>query len=190
MKTCTMPPVLRKLTELFLVFILTSFIGWLYEVFLDVVIYRCGYSDRGVLTGPYCPVYGVGAVVLLFCLYSLSKRKITIGSVSITPFLVFFGILMITTAIELGASYIMEWTTGGWMWDYTRFHPNFQGRIALNPSIRFGIGGMVFLYLLYPLLKRFLSHCSDQAVTRVSLILAVLFLADCWIYILSISLPH
>ena len=40
------------------------------------------------------------------------------------------------------------------MWDYTRFAFNFQGRIALNPSIRFGIGGMVILYLLQPLFEK------------------------------------
>ena len=48
----------------------------------------------------------------------------------------------------------MEFTQGGWLWDYTRFSFNFEGRIALNPSIRFGIGGMVFLYLLQPLFKK------------------------------------
>ena len=44
-------------------------------------------------------------------------------------------------AYRLITSYIMEWTTGSWLWDYTRFTPNFQGRIALNPSLRFGVGG-------------------------------------------------
>ena len=43
-----------------------AIIGWLYEVFLEVVVYRWGYSDRGVLFGPYCPVYGVGALLFIF----------------------------------------------------------------------------------------------------------------------------
>lgn len=170
---------IRKTEEMFLFFLLASFIGWFYEVFLEVVIYHWGYSDRGVLTGPYCPVYGVGAIILLICLYSLRKRKIKIGTFSITPILVFMGIVVITTAIELFASYIMEWTSGGWMWDYTRFYPNFQGRIALNPSIRFGIGGMVFLYLLYPLFERLISKCSDNKVFVISAVCGVIFLADC-----------
>lgn len=175
---------LRKAEELFLFFLLTSFIGWFYEVFLEVVIYRWGYSDRGVLTGPYCPVYGVGAVVLLLCLYSLSKHKISIGKISVTPVIIFAGIVMITTGIELVASYIMEWTTGSWMWDYTRFLPNFEGRIALNPSLRFGVGGMVFLYLIYPWFQKLLKKCPDRTVARITFLLGGIFAIDCLLYVL------
>ena len=42
-------------------------IGWLYEVFLEVVIYRWGFSNRGILVGPYLPIYGIGALVFLLC---------------------------------------------------------------------------------------------------------------------------
>lgn len=115
MNTCVKGSKLRRAEELFIIFLLTSFAGWLYEVFLEVVVYRWGYSDRGVLTGPYCPVYGVGAAVLLLCLYPLKKRKIAIGIFPITPILVFVGIVAISTAVELVVSYITEWITGGWM---------------------------------------------------------------------------
>lgn len=188
MSACTAKPILKKTNELFLFFLLTSIIGWFYEVFLEVVIYRWGYSNRGVLTGPYCPIYGVGAVVLLLCLYPLKKQNIKIGSVSITPILVFVGIVAITTAIELAASYIMEWITGDWMWDYTRFTPNFQGRIALNPSIRFSVGGMAFLYLLYPLHQKLMKKCRDKTAFVISLIFGIIFLVDCLSYISNLGI--
>lgn len=41
-----------------LYFFFYSVLGWLYEVFLEVVVYRWGFTNRGVLLGPYCPVYG------------------------------------------------------------------------------------------------------------------------------------
>lgn len=145
---------IRKIQEYFFYFMLYSIIGWIYEVFLEVAVYRWGFSNRGVLFGPYCIIYGVGALLLLFCLGKLQKKRICAGKVNITPLLVFVGIVVITTVVELIASYIMEFTTGGWLWDYTRFSWNFQGRIALNPSIRFGIGGMIFLYLLQPLFEK------------------------------------
>lgn len=44
-----------------LYFLMYAIVGWAYEVFLEVVVYQWGYSDRGVLFGPYCPVYGVGS---------------------------------------------------------------------------------------------------------------------------------
>lgn len=59
----------------FLYFLLYSFVGWVYEIFLEVVVYRWGYSDRGVLFGPYCPVYGVGALVFLLCFGRLMARS-------------------------------------------------------------------------------------------------------------------
>ena len=155
-----------------------SIIGWIYEVFLEVVVYRWGFSNRGVLFGPYCIIYGVGALILIFSLGGLQKKRLYLGKVLVTPVLVFIGIVVITTVVEHIASYIMEFTQGGWQWDYTRFAFNFEGRIALNPSIRFGIGGMVFLYLLQPLFKKLTGKMSDRTLYTVSLILLILFIAD------------
>lgn len=176
---------MKKVQDYFLYFMFYSVIGWIYEVFLEVVVYRWGYSDRGVLIGPYCIVYGFGAVILLLALSGLMKKKIKLGPVNVTPLLVFVGIVLITTVIELIASYIMEFTAGEWMWDYTRFAFNFQGRIAPNPSIRFGIGGMVILYLLHPLARRFTEKASLKVQRTVAAICLVLFAADCIHYVVS-----
>src|SRR5699024_5055307 len=100
------------------------------------------------------------------------------GKLLITPLLVFIGIVAITTVVELIGSYIMEFTAGDWLWDYRRIAFNFEGRIALNPSIRFGIGGMVFLYLLQPLFRRLCSKFSDRAVYATAAVLALIFLCD------------
>ena len=48
----------KILSEYFLYFMMYSILGWIYEVFLEVVVYRWGFSNRGVLFGPYCTVYG------------------------------------------------------------------------------------------------------------------------------------
>lgn len=112
----------KKAAEYFFYFILYSFIGWVYEVFLEVVVYRWGFSNRGVLFGPYCIIYGVGALILIFTLGGLKKKRICLGRLCITPFLVFVGIVVITTVLELIGSYIMELLYGEWLWDY---HPFF-----------------------------------------------------------------
>lgn len=168
----------KKFAEYYLYFMMYSILGWIYEVFLEVVVYRWGFSNRGVLFGPYCIIYGTGALILIFCLSGLQKKRIYLGKVLITPVLVFIGIVVITTVLELIASYIMEFTQGEWLWDYTRFSFNFEGRVALNPSIRFGIGGMVFLYLLQPLFRKLTGKMSDKVLYTVSLILLILFIAD------------
>ena len=111
----------RKLQEYFFYFLLYSVIGWLYEVFLEVVVYQWGFSNRGALFGPYCIIYGVGALILIFSLSGLQKKRIYVGKILITPVVVFIGIIIITTVVELAGSYIMEIITGNWMWDYRSY---------------------------------------------------------------------
>ncbi len=168
----------KKIQEYFLYFMCYSVIGWCYEVFLEVVVYRWGFSNRGVLFGPYCTIYGFGALLLIFTLGGLKKKKIYLGKLPAAPFLVFAGIVLIATAVELAASYLMEWLYGGWLWDYTRFHWNFEGRIAFNPSIRFGIGGMVFLYLLQPVLEKAAGRMPQTVRKTAAGLLAAILAAD------------
>lgn len=170
---------MQKIEKLFFFFLATSVLGWLYEVILEVFVYRWGFSNRGVLTGPYCVVYGVGSLLLLFCLHRLLARRICVGRINIAPALVFLAIVLLTTLVELGASYLMEWLHGNWAWDYTRFWLHFEGRIAPNPSIRFGIGGMVILYLLYPLFARLIQKIPAQKLHLFAGCAALLFGLDC-----------
>ena len=58
---------LQMVQRLFLYFMMAAVIGWCYEVFLEVVVYHWGFHNRGVLFGPYCPVYGVGMLAFLSC---------------------------------------------------------------------------------------------------------------------------
>ena len=72
---------LKRLQEYFLYFMMYSILGWIYEVFLEVVVYRWGFSNRGVLFGPYCVVYGFGAIILIFLLSRLKNRRIPVGGI-------------------------------------------------------------------------------------------------------------
>ncbi len=171
----------KTISPWFLYFFIYAVFGWAYEIFLEVVIYRWGYSDRGVLFGPYCPVYGVGAIVFLLCFRSLVIQNQPWKLFrSIKPLLVFVGCMLLATAIELGTSYLLEAITGSWPWQtYVDYTINFQGRIALSPSIRFGFGGLLFLYILQPLFERFVGRMSPKIQQWMSAVLLILFLMDC-----------
>jgi len=132
-----------------------SLVGWLYEVFLEVVVYRWGFTNRGVLLGPYLPVYGFGAIAFVLTVYRLIQNKPAKTKIIIIP-VVFLGCALIATLIELLTSYALEAIMGSWPWQtYARDYAiQFQGRVALSPSIRFGLGGAVFLYILQPLFER------------------------------------
>lgn len=158
---------------------LYSVIGWLYEVFLEVFIYKWGFSNRGVLFGPYCVIYGFGALLFLFLLSNLKKKTITVFNFNLVPVIIFLNIIMITTIVELIGSYIMEFLTGSWMWDYSNYFLNFEGRIALNPSIRFGIGGIIIIYVLQPFFEKIMTKIPNHLINVISLKLILLLILDC-----------
>lgn len=168
-----------KLNKYFICFMLYSIIGWLYEVFLEVVIYKWGFSNRGVLFGPYCPVYGFGALTFIFLLSKLKNHKIKIGKLNITPIFVFLGIIFIATTMELITSYILEIFNGKWLWDYSSYNFNFEGRIALNPSIRFGLGGLLFMYILQPLFDKILKKIGSKKTSLIATVFFIIIFCDC-----------
>ena len=162
-----------------LYFFFYSVLGWLYEVFLEVVVYRWGFTNRGVLFGPYCPVYGVGALVFLLCFSRLMEKREPDWFRWVKPALVFLGCMLAATAIELATSYILEFLTGSWPWQtYLNYSINFQGRIALSPSIRFGLGGLLFLYVLQPLFRRLVGSLSPRLRQGASIAVVVLLAVD------------
>ena len=168
-------------------FMLYAIIGWCYEVFLEVVVYRWGFSNRGFLFGPYCPVYGFGALTFILLLSKLKSKKIKIGILNVTPILVFLGIILISTTIELIASYLLEIFTGEWLWDYNSYDFNFEGRIALNPSVRFGLGGMVFMYILQPLFEKLCEKLGDKKVNIISIVCFLVLIVDLICKIISMT---
>lgn len=168
----------NQLKNIFLYFIAYSFIGWAYEVFLEVVVYQWGYSDRGVLLGPYCPVYGVGALIFLFAVYPMIRSKSLPRRLLYIP-LVFLLCMVSATLLELLTSYLCEWIMGSWPWQtYSEYKYNFQARIALSPSLRFGLGGVIFLYLLQPLFEWVTGKMGYRTRNRICTVLAVLFALD------------
>lgn len=171
----------------FLYFVLYSVFGWLYEVTLEVVIYRWGYSDRGILSGPYCPVYGVGALLFLFAVYPLLFGKTVKKRLLLIP-LVFFLCALVATAVELVTSYLCEFTIGYIPWDYTAYKYNFQARIALSTSLRFGLGGVLFLYVLQPLYEKINAKLPDRTRNIVFCIVFGLFALDLTAHIAGLLL--
>ena len=176
-----------SIENLVVYFTLYSVIGWLYEVFLEVVIYRWGFSNRGVLFGPYTPVYGFGALAFLFLVYPLIQGKPLKKRLLLMP-AAFILCTLIATAIELATSYILELIIGSWPWQtYADYAINFQARIALSPSVRFGIGGILFLYLLQPAFENLCEKLGPKKVKIIAYVFLVMFAVDC---ILTLIIRH
>lgn len=168
----------RKIEEYFLYFITYSVIGWIYEVFLETVIYRWGFSNRGILWGPYCPVYGIGAVLFILTVNKLIAGKDKINRLKMVP-VVFILCMILATAIEFVSTYILEYFTGSWPWQtYADYAINFQARIALSPSVRFGIGGVIILYIIQPIFDKKLTNLKNNTINIISFIVILIFTVD------------
>ncbi len=170
----------QQIQKLFICFMMYAVLGWIYEVVLETFIYRWGFTNRGVLFGPYCPVYGFGALSFIFCLNWLMQKKDVKWLNIVKPVLIFIGCMAIATFIELLASYILEFFTGSWPWQtYADYKYNFQARIALSTSLRFGLGGTAFLYLVQPFFDWFLSKLQNKTINTIAFILMIILAADC-----------
>ena len=152
-----------KLRNIFLIFMTCSFLGWIYEVSVGIFETYVGYVNRGFLFGPYLPIYGFGGLILIILLKRVRDKRIQIGRINISFILVFFSTMLITTVLELLGSY---------------FFCNFEGRIALWSSVKFGIGGLIIIYFIEPMINICIKKADKRAINVFSLILAIIFLID------------
>lgn len=167
----------KKFLQCFDYFLTYSFIGWLYEVLLGIFIFHVGFINRGFLFGPYCPVYGFGALFILILSRYKHHKKI-IANINVMPIIIFILIIFITTSLELITSYILEFFLGKWLWDYNNYFMNYQGRIALETSIRFGLGGIIILYIIQPFLYANILKMNTKVYFLLSNFLFILFIID------------
>ncbi len=158
----------RDNAERFLVY---CFGGWLYEsVWCCVIVHHRGFINRGFLFGPWLPIYGIGAFIILGIFALLKIKK---------PVIVFLAGAVIATIAELTASYIIDMTIGVPMWDYTNEFLNFDSRIALVPSLMFGLLIWAAVCLVQPLIIKVQEKIRDATAHNVVFIIIVLlFLAD------------
>lgn len=175
---------MKKLSNYIIYFWLYAVIGWIYEVLLEAFVWHNGFVNRGTLYGPWLPVYGFGALIFILCIYPVIKGKPIKKRLILLP-IVFIGCMIAATLLELLTSYLCEWTIGYIPWDYFNYKIHFQGRIALSTSIRFGLGGLLFLYLLQPLFEKICDKLGNKKVL-VSIILLIVLGID---LLCSFALP-
>lgn len=167
------------LRDLLLFFIFYSIIGWIYEELLFIIEDNV-LCNRGVLFGPWLPIYGFGGLVIIEIFYRFKDKKVKIGKLNIRPILLFIESVVFATLVELISTYIMDFTGGNFksLWDYSDRLLNFQGRIALIPDLKFGIVALVGIYLIQPLLVKFVTMKDQKKVNIIFIILSILFFAD------------
>ena len=151
----------------FLVFLIYSIAGWLMEV-ACVSIEKKKFVDRGFLIGPYCPIYGCGAVVITLFL----ERYMD-------DWLVLFFMSIITCGIlEYATSYVMEKLFHARWWDYSNKKYNINGRVCLETLVPFGLLGLLIMYVTNPPILDNLEKVSGDILNIIAIVLSVIFAID------------
>ena len=157
-----------SLWSLIVIFLSMSMFGWLWEVGMHLVSYG-EFVNRGALHGPWLPIYGTGAVLILTVLNRFRKN----------PALEFGATIVLCGFLEYMTSLVMESVTGGtkW-WDYSGYFLNLNGRICAEGLLVFGIGGLAIVYIIAPVIDDLTGRLNERKVMIVCTVLLVLFLAD------------
>lgn len=159
---------LYSLSSIILIFFTVCMIGWLWEVSLHLVKEGV-FVNRGVLHGPWLPIYGSGGVLILMSLFRLRKNALV----------QFMSAVVVCGVLEYCSSLFLEIMHDGMKWwDYSGYFININGRVCAEGLLVFGIGGVAIVYILAPLLDNFFRKIPAKTVVPVCLALILAFGAD------------
>lgn len=159
---------IKSITQYIFFFFLGAFLGYLWEVLLFYV--QDGvFCNRGFLYGPWLPVYGVGAVLMLLILRRFQKH----------PVKVFFLAVLLGSFVELFIGWFLAQVFHLRYWDYHDYPLQLGGYICLYSALGFGIAGVLWVCVF----ARIASHLWKKMpvpLQRIFLTLLILaFLFDC-----------
>lgn len=154
--------------SMIMLFFIFALIGWLWEVSLHLVS-DGEFVNRGVLHGPWLPIYGTGGVLILVVLNKLRSK----------PLAEFCATIVLCGCVEYFTAWYLEATHDGqkW-WDYSGYFLNLHGRICAEGLLVFGLGGMAIVYVAAPFLDNFLRRIKMQIIVPLCVVLLAAFTAD------------
>ncbi|MBQ6546771.1 MAG: putative ABC transporter permease [Bacilli bacterium] len=158
---------LEQLKLYFLYFIIYAMIGWFLEE-----IYAYGtkkkITNRGFFIGPYCPIYGIGCILIILLLSSYKEH----------PAGMFVLAIIICSVLEYITSYLMEKLFKARWWDYSKTKYNIDGRVCADTMIPFGIIACIVIYVLHPAIISVLSKIPSDTLNIITIVILVIFVSD------------
>lgn len=155
------------ITLLFLYFIFYSFLGWCMETTYCSVLER-RFVIRGFLLGPLCPIYGVGALLMILPL-SFFKDNLV----------VFYIVATVTlSAWEYFVGWFLEVTTHVKYWDYSHFKFNIKGRITLWVCLWWGVLAYFAVFYVHPATERLFGRIPKSWQLMLAAVLFAVLMAD------------
>lgn len=151
-----------------LYFFFYSAVGWLFESTYCSIGER-KLINRGFLTGPMCPIYGTGALVMAVLLYNPFRDK---------PLLVFFLGMIFCDIVEYITSFLMEKLFNARWWDYKDELFNIKGRICFKHTLYWGIAATFFVKTVHPIVVEIFAKIPNTYVVPITGIVLLIFVID------------
>lgn len=157
-----------SILSVIVIFFVFCFIGWAWEVSLHLI--QDGvFVNRGVLHGPWLPIYGAGGTMILLLLYRFRKK----------PWLEFLMAVILAGVVEYMTAVHLEMTHGGQQWwNYDNYYLNINGRVCAEGLIVFGLGGIAVVYLLAPVIDNVVNKIPRKILLPVCIILLTVYAGD------------
>lgn len=157
----------HPLLNYILLFLACAFIGWIWEIILT--LFKTGHIvNRGVLHGPWLPIYGFGGMIMALFLPHFKKH----------PWLVFLLSALVCGTLEYLTGWYLETFKHLKWWDYSDMIFNLNGRICLLSVVGFGLCGLAMVYFLKPKLFHLFNHISHSAKLAICLVFIFTIVSD------------
>lgn len=153
-------------------FIIFSIIGLILETLFCYITTGVIESRKGLIWGPFCPVYGVGATILIMLLDTYKDSILKL----------FLSGAIIGNIIEYCLSYILEAIYGIRFWDYGYLDLNINGRICTKYSIFWGILAIVLIKIIKPNIDKIINKIPENKKLNIIIIIVIAIdtLATVW----------
>ena len=155
-------------------FIIYSVAGYIIETLYGIVTKGVWESRQSLLYGPFCGIYGLGAVIMIICLYKFPRKFNTL----------FIGGFIVGSIVEYVVSFIGEMLLGVKWWDYSEMPLNINGRICVYYSIFWGFLGIYLIASLNPKVDKVINWIKSKFKTYKALktfvmTVFILLMIDC-----------
>ncbi len=150
-----------------LLFFTYCFLGWVWEVCF-VSFKQRKWTNRGFLYGPFLPIYGFGAIIILLCTSKYSDNIV----------LLYFAGVFYATVLELIGGMIMVSLFKVRYWDYSHKKYQYKGYICLGSSIGWGFFSILLVNYVNVPIRNAIENLSYQASYILTISLMVIFTVD------------
>ncbi len=150
-----------------LLFFFYCFCGWVWES-CYVSLRQRHWVNRGFLQGPLLPIYGSGAIIILFATLPVEND------------------LRLVWLLGMLAATVLEYVTGAVMeklfkvryWDYSKQKFNLNGHICLSSSIAWGFFSILLVRFIHPPIGRLLARVPSFCVDPLAFAITIAFTVD------------